>query len=399
MSEPTTGAALTAIDPHTFREALGHYPTGVALITATLDSGEHIGMVVGTFNSVSLDPPLVAFMPDRNSRTFARLREADTFCVNVLAADQADLVTGWRGPESFDGVQWRPAPSGAPILEESVAWIDCSYHRLVDAGDHYIVLGEVRTLEVQRPTSPLLFFQGGFGGFAPSSFLVPADNDLIRAARLSEAAMEPLAALAAEESADVSLLALVGDHDVVIGTERGSVTPTYFEIGLRLPHLPPIGAVHLDPGNEAGLARWLDRLPRKDEASRKRCRELAERVVAQGYSLCLVGHAPDQETWQDVTRYIHGEPTPRRRRQVLSMHLDRLDYYEPDLDPDGTYDVRSITVAVPMAGTPRLAIRMSFPPAGADGRTVARWGAQVRERAAEVADLIQIRFGQDRVLG
>ncbi|MFI8307764.1 flavin reductase family protein [Streptomyces sp. NPDC085927] len=399
MSEPTTGTAPAAIDPHLFREALGHYPTGVALITATLDSGEQIGMVVGTFTSVSLDPPLVAFLPDRGSRTFARLREASTFCVNVLAADQADLVTSWRGPESFAGVEWRPSPSGAPILEDSVAWIDCAYHQLVDAGDHYIVLGEVRSLDVQRPTCPLLFFQGGFGGFAPSSFLAPADHDLIRAARLSEVAMEPLAALAAEESADVSLLALVGDHDVVIGTERGSATRTYFEIGLRLPHLPPTGAVHLDPRDEAAVTRWLDRLPRKDAAARERCREILERVAVQGYSLNLVGHGPDLETWQDVTRYIHGEPTPRRQRQVLTMHLDHLDYYEPDLDPDGTYDVRSLTVAVPMAGVPQLAVRMSFPPGGADGATVARWGAQVRDRAAEVADLIQIRFGQDRVLG
>ncbi|CAM5487358.1 hypothetical protein SHIRM173S_07291 [Streptomyces hirsutus] len=134
-------------------------------------------------------------------------------------------------------------------------------------------------------------------------------------------------------------------------------------------------------------------------AARERCREILERVAVQGYSLNLVGHGPDQETWQDVARYIHGEPTPRRQRQVLTMHLDHLDYYEPDLDPDGTYDVRSITVAVPMAGVPQLAVRMSFPPGGADAATVARWGAQVRERAAEVADLIQIRFGQDRVLG
>lgn len=398
MSEQIIDADLSAIDPQVFRETLGHYPTGVALITATLDSGDQIGMVVGTFTSVSLDPPLVAFLPARGSRTFARLREADTFCVNVLAADQADVVVNWRGPESFAGVRWRPSPSGAPILNDSVTWIDCAYHRIVEAGDHYIVLGEVRALEVQRPTCPLLFFQGGFGGFAPSSFLAPADHDLIRAARLSEAAMEPLANLAAEESADVSLLALVGDHDVVIATERGSATQTYLEIGLRLPHLPPTGVVHLAPGDEDALTRWLDRLPRKDEGARKRCREIARKVAAQGYSLCLVGHGPDQETWQDVIRYIHGEPTPRRQRQVLTMHLDHLDYYEPDLDPDGTYNVRSITAAVPIAGAPRLSVRMSFPPAGASGRTVARWCAQVRDRAAEVADLIQARFGQDRVL-
>ncbi|GAB2859615.1 flavin reductase [Actinocorallia aurea] len=398
MSEPTTGTAPTVIDPQLFREALGHYPTGVALITATLGD-EPVGMVVGTFTSVSLDPPLVAFMPDRGSRTFARLREAEAFCVNVLAADQAGLITSWRGTESFADVQWRPSPSGAPILNDSVAWIDCAYHQLVEAGDHYIVLGDVRSLEVQRPTCPLLFFQGGFGGFASSSSLAPTDHDLIRAARLSEAAMEPLAALAAEESADVSLLALIGDHDVVIGTEHGSNTRTYLEIGLRLPLLPPTGVVHLDPRDEEALGRWLDRLPRKDVAARERCREIAERVAAQGHSLCLIGDGPDQETWEDVILYIHGEPTPRRQRQVLSMHLANLDNYEPDLDPDGTYDVRSITVAVPLAGVPRLAVRMTSPPVRADGRTVARWAEQVRTRAAEVADLIQIRFGKDRVLG
>ncbi|MFC9952406.1 flavin reductase family protein, partial [Streptomyces prasinus] len=124
MSEPTTGAALTAIDPHTFREALGHHPTGVALITATLDDGEHIGMVVGTFNSVSLDPPLVAFMPDRTSRTFARLREASTFCVNVLAADQADLVTGWRGSESWGGGGGGAGPARPPRLRGALGGVE-----------------------------------------------------------------------------------------------------------------------------------------------------------------------------------------------------------------------------------------------------------------------------------
>lgn len=397
MSEQLTAVGST-IDARTFREALGHYPTGVALITATLADGELVGMVVGTFTSVSIDPPLVAFLPDRGSKTFAKLREADSFCVNVLASDQADLVGGWRGAESFAELAWRPSPSGAPILTESVAWIDCDYHQIVDAGDHYIVLGQVNALEVQRPTCPLLFFQGGFGGFAPSSFLVPADHDLILAARLSEAAMEPLEALAAEVGADVSLLALIGDHDVVIGTARGSETRSYIEIGLRLPNLAPAGSVYLDPADESLRARWIDRLPRHDAAVRERCALLADRVAEQGYSLSLLGQGPDQATWQDVTRYIHGEPTPRRQRQVQSMHLDHLDYYEPDLDANGTYDVRSITAAVPLGGDPKMSIRLSFPPAGATGATVAGWGQLVRERAAEVADLIQARFGEDHVL-
>ncbi|GAB2859158.1 flavin reductase family protein [Nocardioides pacificus] len=394
MSEQLASVEPT-IDARTFRDALGNYPTGVALITAALADGELVGMVVGTFTSVSIDPPLVAFLPDRASRTFAKLRAADSFCVNVLAADQADLVSGWRGTESFSQLAWRPSPSGAPILADSVTWIDCDYHQIVEAGDHYIVLGQVNALEVQRPTCPLLFFQGGFGGFASSSFLAPAEHDLIRAARLSEVAMRPLAELAAEVGADVSLLALVGDHDVVIGTERGSATRSFVEIGLRLPNVAPGGSVYLDPADQDARDRWIDRLPRNDDAVRERCAALADRVATQGYSLSLLGEGPDQETWQDVTRYINGDPTPRRQRQVQTMHLEHLDYYEPDLVEGRTYDVRSITAAVPLSGAPRMSIRLSFPPPGAAAATVAGWGELARTRAGEVADLIQARFGED----
>lgn len=381
------------IDPRAFRDALGNHPTGVALITAIDAGGDPIGMVVGTFNSVSLDPPLVSFMPDRGSKTFARLRECTSFCVNVLAADQGSLVGGWRGSESFSTVDWHTAPSGSPVLDDAVVWIDCEPHDTVEAGDHFIVMGAVTSLGVQRPTSPLLFFQGDFGAFAPTSQLIPAERELIEAARLSEAAMEALTSLAEFVGADVSLLAQIGDHDIVLDTVRGSAVPSYFERGLRLPYLPPTGVVHLDASDEVALEGWLSRLPRKDEAAKIRCREIAAKVAEQGYSLSLMGEGPDQKTWQGVDAYIHGEVTPLHHRQVLTMHLEHLDYYEPAVDPETSYDVRSITAAVPINVGPRLSVRLSFPPAGVKGSTVNAWTAAVRERAVEAADLIHVRFG------
>lgn len=395
----TTATPAGVIDPRAFRDALGNHPTGVALITAVGADGDPIGMVVGTFNSVSLDPPLVSFMPDRGSKTFARLREATSFCVNVLAADQDGVVGNWRGSESFASLPWHPAPSGSPILDDSVVWIDCDQSSIVEAGDHYIVLGSVTALEVQRPTSPLLFFQGDFGGFAPTSYLAPADKELIEAARLGQVAMEALTSLADQVGADVSLLAQIGDHDVVIDTVRGSAVPSYLERGLRLPYLPPTGVVHLDLEDTAAVEAWLSRLPRKDEAAKQRCREIATKVAVQGYSLSLMGEGPDQETWSDVTRYIHGEATPNRHRQVLAMHLAHLDYYEPEIEDEASYDVRSITVAVPVSTGARLSVRLSFPPAGVRGSTVNAWTAAALARAVEAADLIHIRFAQDDVLG
>ncbi len=156
------------IDAALFRETLGHYPTGVAVVTAVAEDGNPAGMVVGTFSSVPLDPPLIAFFPASNSRSFARLRTARRFCVNVLASDQEPLcrrlATGGAG--KFDGVRWRLEPLGSPVLGGAVSWVECTFEDIREAGDHYIVLGLVHELAVERSTLPLLFFQGGYGRFS-----------------------------------------------------------------------------------------------------------------------------------------------------------------------------------------------------------------------------------------
>jgi flavin reductase (DIM6/NTAB) family NADH-FMN oxidoreductase RutF len=156
-----------SIDGATFRRVLGHYPTGVCVITATDSDGTAAGMVVGSFTSVSLDPPLVAFFPDKGSSSWPRIAAAAKFCVNVLASDQLDLCRRFasRGGNKFEGVSHRLSDNGSPILDGVIAWIDCALHATHEAGDHLIVLGQVHALEVDKPGSPLLFYQGGYGEF------------------------------------------------------------------------------------------------------------------------------------------------------------------------------------------------------------------------------------------
>lgn len=156
-------------DPATFRHVLGHYPTGVCVVTSREADGRTVGMAVGSFTSVSLDPPLVGFLPDGSSRTWPRIERAGRFCINILAHDQLDLCRAFaaRGDDKFAGIAWRPSPAGLPILDGVVAWIDCDLHAVHPAGDHMFVMGLVRALEVEHPRSPLLFVQGGYGAFAP----------------------------------------------------------------------------------------------------------------------------------------------------------------------------------------------------------------------------------------
>ena len=110
QADQTVSGVADAVDPALFREVLGHYPTGVVLVTGIADDGEPIGMIVGTFTSVSIDPVLVAFLPTRSSRTFQRLRTAPSFCANVLAADQVEIARlfAGRSTEKFSQVSWRP---------------------------------------------------------------------------------------------------------------------------------------------------------------------------------------------------------------------------------------------------------------------------------------------------
>lgn len=170
---PAIDPAARAHDPQRFRRILGHYPTGVTVVTAIGADGTPEGMVVGSFTSVSLDPPLVAFLPASNSGSWARLRTAGRFCVNILGADHEQLCRQFaaRGGDKYSGVAWTAAPSGSPIIDGAVAWIDCETETVHTAGDHDIVIGRVLDLDSADEGLPLLFFQGGYGSFTPRTMV------------------------------------------------------------------------------------------------------------------------------------------------------------------------------------------------------------------------------------
>jgi flavin reductase (DIM6/NTAB) family NADH-FMN oxidoreductase RutF len=165
-------ATSTEIQPAWFRRVLGHFPTGVVIVSAISD-GKPAGLSVGSFTSVSLDPPLVAVLPAKTSTSWPRIAAADSFCINVLSAAQQELCRQFAtsGADKFAGVGWHQAPSGAPILDGALAWIDCDHERSVEAGDHLIVIGRVRALDsaAEDIAAPLIFFQGGYGTFDVSS--------------------------------------------------------------------------------------------------------------------------------------------------------------------------------------------------------------------------------------
>ena len=155
---------VEVIDPRVMRDVLGHFASGVTVVTA--DTGEEpIGFTCQSFSSLSLDPPLVALAPARTSSTWPRLRDLGRFCVNVLAEDQSGLSAAFArsGTDKFTGVTWRPSPHGSPVLDGVVAWIDCTLWAEYDGGDHTIVAARVLDLGADPGRRPLLFHRGSYG--------------------------------------------------------------------------------------------------------------------------------------------------------------------------------------------------------------------------------------------
>jgi len=165
--EPTGSPGAPDIDPVEYRRVLGHLPTGVTVVTASTPDGP-VGLSIGSFTSVSLDPPLVGFLPAESSQSWPRIRAVGRFCVNVLGDGQEELARLFAAPhdDRFDAVRWRRAPfSDAPLLDGVVAWVDCEIESVVPAGDHHFVLGRVHELGSGRAgAEPLVFFRGDYRG-------------------------------------------------------------------------------------------------------------------------------------------------------------------------------------------------------------------------------------------
>jgi flavin reductase (DIM6/NTAB) family NADH-FMN oxidoreductase RutF len=156
-----------AVDGARYRQVLGHFPTGVTVITAAAADGP-VGLCVGSFSSVSLDPPLVAFFAGHTSTSYPRIEAAGHYCVNILAEDQEHIARAFAatGDDKFAGIGWRPtAATGAPVIDDVLAWIDCDIEAIHPAGDHWIVVGRVLDLQIGHEGGPLVFFRGGYGRY------------------------------------------------------------------------------------------------------------------------------------------------------------------------------------------------------------------------------------------
>lgn len=161
MSEP--------IDPKYFRQVMGQVPTTVTVITAMVERSP-IAMVIGSFVSVSLEPPLAGFFCTNGSYSWEQLKKADVLGVNVLGEHQIDVSNACMRDleERFDGLDWEVV-DGAPRIADTTAWMTLTKHQVLPAGDHEFGLYNVTSMAVpEEPKAPVIFYGGGYRSLAPT---------------------------------------------------------------------------------------------------------------------------------------------------------------------------------------------------------------------------------------
>lgn len=377
------------IDPARFRQVLGNYPTGVCVITSRGPDGSPVAMVVGTFTSVSLDPPLIGFLPANSSTTWPVIRASGRFCVNIMAADQEDLCRRIAIKSEDRFVNLAPdGPAGAPRLNGAVGWIDCTLSDVHPAGDHVFAMGEVLALDTPGEPSPLIFYRGGYGGFSAGPLIArDSANRLGQGLRLSGFARTALESLADAVSGQ-SLLSGLVESDVVFlaqSDRRGARSSgPQVQLGQRVQYLPPSGAVFAAWSGLEHQAAWLAKTPADASADdmRRMLRDVRDRGVSYG-----LASAAQQDYVAALDRAAR---QPGSSQDPLKATVEQLAFDPPGEDKAFWTQVRQISS--PIIGPDghcayALTVFNFAPPASHEAFSAAV--GQVKHHAAQISGILE----------
>lgn len=278
---------------------LGEYPTGVSLISSVdTESGDHIGMVVGTFSAVSEDPPLISFMATKSSYNYGRIMESKRFTASILGAGHEDLCRAFaRGSDDrFAQGNWSETQSGLRRLSDAVAWFDAEIIQSVEAGDHDIVIARVTEFGVGNGDAgmPLLFLKGGYGSFTVPKLEFSA-LEFGEELRLLEVARAEVDSLAERLKAEAFVATVAKDSVVVLARANvGASSPTTELIGQAFPFAAPVASVFVVWSAPERVKLWEENSRHLlGEVNRTFLADLFDRVKSRGYAV-TVGDAMDE---------------------------------------------------------------------------------------------------------
>jgi hypothetical protein len=337
----------------------------------------------------------VSFLPMKSSLTFQRLQECSSLCINVLSGDQEGIsqIIARRRENKLNGIDWYPSPSGDPILQESVAWVDVRLDATLAAGDHWIAMCRVVDLAVTNPVAPLIYFQGGYGTFIIPSLTARLDREIIGIAQQATVVRDELEELTRRIPCESSLLvALNRDELVAVASAVSTGVNQAAGLGERMPMVPPIGDTCVYDASPADQEYWLSKARKASEDFLAICRDRLTFCRENGY---LLSFLPDdnEHAYESMSEAAHlfaeGPVTPAQQRDICARITGTsVNYDTRYIDDDHLYNIGSIVVPIRESGGCRkFTLRLAQLPRQATGTKVKQWindsqamGRRIEER-------------------
>jgi DNA-binding IclR family transcriptional regulator len=281
---------------------------------------------------------------------------------------------------------------GAPVLHDAVAHIHCRARDIVEAGDHLIVLCEVRDMRVTRPVTPLLFFQGGYGGFNPRGMSATGDAEVIAAVQLAEVARLQVERIARQLACEAAVLVGINDHELTTAVSAyGGSAEMVAPLGDRVPLMPPLGEAYVAWAGDEVVEAWLRRASSQTPEVVGKYRRRLAAVKERGFAVSRMcdESTPSYADLKDaMLEYAAGNLTPARERAVRSVIADTSRFFETiDIDEETFYDLGSIVV--PVLGPDEqvvLCLRATQLRPGVSGAEVLGWIAALKHAAEAIAE-------------
>lgn len=372
---------------------LAQVPQAVALVTFLDESGHGVGTLLSGLVPLSSQPTRLVLVGPEDKVLSDQVRQAGTCWVSLLAEDQSELVQAFTSASQVDPevVRWEVERGLPAVPANTVGWSECRVDEVLSVSGSFLAFVTQTTSRLERDTRPMVGYQGGFGGFLPTTLTAvgrPGMEDPLQIARIAQGSIE---LLAQELGAECSVIGYADGNLVALAVANYSPTARVTQIGELFPVIPPVGALFVD-SSETGLTEelWLSRVALAGSGSHDdwvaMARAQLARVKERGWSIMLDGtYSP-----QDLDRVVEAasaSPTPTASPELIESIRQMVTSFEPvDMSDAELYDVHTLSVPVRAAdsGDTIVIIRLAGTPLQASGAEVKWWLSLLEQTARSI---------------
>lgn len=375
-------------------DMLAQVPNAVALVTFLNESGHRVGTLLSGLVKLSSHPARLVLVGPEATVHGDQIRQAGTCWVSLLAEDQSDLVEAFTGASEVDPevVRWEVERGLPAIPANTVGWSECRVDEVLSVSESFVAFVTQTTSHLERDTRPMVGFQGGFGGFLPTSLTAAARPGMEDPLHIARIAQVPIELLAQELGAECSVIGYADGNLVALAVANYSPTARVTQIGELFPVIPPVGVLFVD-SSETGLTEefWLSQVSLAGSGGHSEWVALARAQLARakerGWSIMLDGtYSP-----RDLDKVVEAASTSQHTRtpppELVQSIRQMMTSFEPEnISDTDFYDVHTLSVPVRAAesGQTIVMLRLAGTPLQASGAEVQLWLSLLEQTARSI---------------